>query len=111
MLPAEFRLRKSADITATLRAGRRFASRLLVLHVDRGPDAQTRFAFAVGKNVGNSVARHRVTRQLRHLTTQSAEQFPAGSRVVVRALPLCQDASFAELSESFGAAVAKVIAS
>ena len=108
MLSADSRLRKTADISTTLRRGKRLASPLLVLHVDSGPDAHTRFAFAVGKNVGNSVERHRLTRQLRHLAQQSTQNFPVGSWVVVRALPKSKDASFLELSKSFAAAVAKV---
>ena len=43
--------------------------------------------FVVSKAVGNSVVRHRVQRQLRHLMRERVNHVPAGARVVVRALP------------------------
>lgn len=101
MLSAEARLRKSTEITSVLRGGRRFASQLLVLHIAPGSTSHTRFAFAVGKNVGNSVVRHRVTRQLRHLAKENSILLPSSSDVVVRALPGCEQASFDQLRSSF----------
>ena len=110
MLSAEARLRKSTEITLVLRGGRRFASQLLVLHVAPGSTSHTRFAFAVGKNVGNSVVRHRVTRQLRHLAKENAPLLPGTSDVVVRALPGCEQASFDQLRQSFEASAKKASA-
>ncbi len=110
MLSAESRLRKSTEISLVLRGGRRFASQMLVLHVSPGSTTHTRFAFAVGKNVGNSVVRHRVTRQLRHLAKENSEKLPIVSDVVVRALPGCSSASFEQLRESFLVAASKASA-
>jgi ribonuclease P protein component len=110
MLSADARLRKSTEISLVLRGGRRFASQLLVLHVAPGRSTHTRFAFAVGKNVGNSVVRHRLTRQLRHLAKDSASHFPVPTDVVVRALPGTSSASFTELRESFVTATKKACA-
>ena len=110
MLSAEARLRRSTDISLVLRSGRRYASQLLVLHVAPGGSNQTRFAFAVGKNVGNSVVRHRVTRQLRHLAHDNQEILPPVSDVVVRALPGCATASFDQLRECFSASAQKASA-
>ena len=45
-----------------------------------------RAGFVVGKVVGNSVQRHRVIRQLRHLVRDRIAQFPAGTEIVVRGL-------------------------
>ena len=69
---------------------------------------QTKVAFAVGKNVGNSVVRHKVTRQLRHAITPLISGFPAGSHVVVRALPGASQADFTQLSENLKFALSKV---
>lgn len=107
MLSADARLRKSTEISLVLRGGRRFASQLLVLHVAPGRSTHTRFAFAVGKNVGNSVVRHRLTRQLRHLAKESNTFLPIPSDVVVRALPASSSATFTQLRESFETAVKK----
>jgi ribonuclease P protein component len=107
MLSAESRLRKTSEIAATLKQGRRLASQLLVLHIAPGSTPQTRFAFAVGKSVGNSVVRHRLTRRLRHICAQNIGLFPVGCDVVVRALPGSSFASFSELEKSFLSAAAK----
>lgn len=73
-----------------------------------GPTEQSKVAFAVGKNVGNSVIRHRVTRQLRHVVTPVLPRFPSGSHVVVRALPGAATATFAQLTENLEFALTKV---
>lgn len=107
MLSAESRLRKTSDISATMRKGRRLASQLLVLHISPGSTPHTRFAFAVGKSVGNSVVRHRLTRRLRHICAQNTDLLPTGSDIVVRALPGAGTVDFAELEKSFQSAAAK----
>lgn len=54
--------------------------------------------FVVSKAVGNSVVRHRVTRRLREIVRPRLDLLPAGSTVVLRALPGIDDAVFADLS-------------
>jgi ribonuclease P protein component len=44
------------------------------------------------------VVRHRVTRRLRHLVAARLDTLPAGSMLVVRALPPAATASSAELA-------------
>lgn len=108
MLPASARLRKSSEISAVMKSGTRFSAKLVVLHVAQSTDKDTKVAFAVGKNVGNSVVRHRITRQLRHAISPLVGSFPSGSHVVVRALPGANQASFAQLSENLEFAFSKV---
>jgi ribonuclease P protein component len=108
MLPASARLRKSSEISAVMKSGTRFSAKLVVLHVAQSTDKDTKVAFAVGKNVGNSVIRHRVTRQLRHAISPLLTNFPAGSHVVVRALPGANQANFAQLSENLEFALSKL---
>ena len=108
MLPASARLRKSSEISAVMKSGTRFSAKLVVLHVAQSTDKDTKVAFAVGKNVGNSVVRHKVTRQLRHAISPLVGSFPSGSHVVVRALPGASQASFAQLSENLEFAFSKV---
>lgn len=91
-----------------MRSGTRFSAKLVVLHVVSGSSGQSKIAFAVGKNVGNSVIRHRVTRQLRHVVTPVLYRFPSGSHVVVRALPGAATATFAQLTENLDFALTKV---
>jgi ribonuclease P protein component len=110
MLPASARLRKSSEISAVMKSGTKFSAKLVVIHVTQTSSEHTKVAFAVGKNVGNSVVRHKVTRQLRHAITPLINNFPAGSHVVVRALPGASQATFTQLSENLEFATSKVIA-
>ena len=41
----------------------------------------------ISKNVGGSVVRHKVARQIRHSLRDFMETLPEGAQVVVRALP------------------------
>lgn len=108
MLPTNVRLRKSQEISQTLKAGKRYPAKFLVFHIAPGTNPESRFAFAVGKNVGNSVIRHTVTRRLRHLVMDNYTKFPSGSDVVVRALPGIEAVSHQELQANFDTALAKV---
>lgn len=52
--------------------------------------APVRVGFVVSKTVGNAVVRNRVKRRLRHLVAAaltSAPDVPAGTAIVIRALP------------------------
>lgn len=51
-----------------------------------------RAGFVVGKVVGNSVVRHRVIRQLRHLVRAQLPTLPDGLDLVVRGLAGAQEA-------------------
>lgn len=105
MLPAVARLRRREEFTTALRAGRRRTggrpAPLLVVHLApaegpvRGP---ARAGFVVSRAVGPAVVRNRVRRRLRHLVLARLGELPAGSRLVVRALPPAAHASYAELA-------------
>ena len=51
------------------------------------PPAGARAGFVVGKAVGNSVVRHRVTRQLRAAVRAELHRLPPTADLVVRARP------------------------
>ena len=63
----------------------------------------------MSKAVGNSVVRHAVTRRLRHLVAPRLGALPAGSRLVVRALPASATASSAALGEDLDAALRRAL--
>jgi ribonuclease P protein component len=107
MLPAALRLGSTAQISATLKSGRRFPAQFLVLHIAPAPES-IKCAFAVSKKVGNSVVRHRVTRQLRNIVQANLDLIPPASRVVIRALPGAATATFSQLEDSFLQAIKKV---
>ena len=71
----------------------------MVLHLlpERpGPAPETagpRAGFVVGRAVGNSVVRHRVTRRLRAVVRDELHRLPATADLVVRARPEAGDAT------------------
>jgi ribonuclease P protein component len=93
-----------------MRAGTRAASRTLVVHAHRSNGSSpARAGFIVGRAVGGSVVRTRVTRQLRHLMVPHLEGLPDGTDVVVRALPPAAEASAADLSRDLSSGVRRVM--
>lgn len=109
MLAAVQRLRRSSDFTAVFRAGRRAGRGSVVVHLYVDEPAQAsvaRAGFVVSKAVGNAVVRNKVRRRLRHLVRPLLAGLPAGSSVVVRALPAAASAPFDVLSADLNAALA-----
>ncbi|MDP9117271.1 MAG: ribonuclease P protein component [Actinomycetota bacterium] len=83
-------MRRSSEFATVIRAGRRVRRGNLVVHMHPeisapGTDAP-RVGLVVGKGVGASVVRHRVSRRLRAQLAARLGVLPAGSGVVVRAL-------------------------
>lgn len=60
----------------------------------------------VSKAVGPAVVRNRVRRRLRHLVRERTTELPAGSTLVVRALPSAAEVSYARLGTDLDAALA-----
>ena len=108
MLAAAQRLRRSTDFAAVIRGGRRAGRGTLVVHLLLDEPAQAsvaRAGFVVSKAVGNAVVRNQVRRRLRHLVRPRLAELPAGSLVVVRALPAAASASYATLGSDLEAAL------
>ncbi|MGA5305255.1 ribonuclease P protein component [Nucisporomicrobium flavum] len=109
MLAAEQRLRRSTDFAAAVRGGRRAGRGTVVVHlvVDEPAQAsEARAGFVVSKAVGNAVVRNKVRRRLRHLVRPRLSELPAGTSLVVRALPASASASFERLGADLDAALA-----
>ncbi|MCZ7421756.1 MULTISPECIES: ribonuclease P protein component [unclassified Micromonospora] len=125
MLAAAQRLRRSSDFAAAVRGGRRAGRGALVVHLTvpgttgsdnaapkparDGAEADStpvsRAGFVVSKAVGPAVVRNRVRRRLRHLTRERLVDLPAGSTLVVRALPAAADATYQRLGADLEAAL------
>jgi ribonuclease P protein component len=112
VLPAAARLRRSEDFRVVMRRGTRAGKRRLVVHAlttdPPGPAEAARAGFVVSKAVGNSVVRHRVTRQLRHLVSERLETLPPGISLVVRALPPAASATSGELGSDLDASLRRL---
>ncbi|GAA4243877.1 ribonuclease P protein component [Dactylosporangium darangshiense] len=64
-----------------------------------------RAGFVVSKAVGNAVVRNAVKRRLRHLVRPRLADLPAGSVIVVRALPEAARAGYHQLEQDLDAAL------
>jgi ribonuclease P protein component len=117
MLPARYRMRSSVEFSATTRRGRRTRVGDLVLYLgrsaetgeaDTGAPDTTKVGLIVGRTVGGSVVRHQVSRRLRAQLAGLLDQLPAGSRLVVRALPGAATAGSATLGRDLQLAVSRL---
>jgi ribonuclease P protein component len=107
-------MRRSDDFAVAVRRGRRAGRETLVVHYlppgrPGSPDTPPLVGFIVGRGVGGSVRRHRVIRQLRHLVRERMDRIPAGSRLVVRALPPSSGRRSAALGADLDSALARLL--
>ena len=88
MLPGSARLTSPQDFARTTKSGLRVTSEHFVgyLHITPAANANPRAGLIIGKAVGGSVRRHRVSRQIRHALAVELEKFPQGSLIVIRGL-------------------------
>ena len=114
MLPAPARLRRREDFSLAVRRGSRTGRATLVVHYlapdpAAGQASTARVGFVVGRTVGNSVTRHRTVRRLRHLVRDRLGRLPAGSILVVRALPPAAAADSVALGRDLDAALTRLL--
>lgn len=104
-------MRRSADFAAVLRSGQRASAPTLVVHHRAGLRAEgpPLVGLVVGRTVGNSVIRHRVSRRLRAQLAARLTRLPSGSGTVVRARPAAAPATSAELSRDLDRGLARVL--
>jgi len=95
-------MRRSGDFATAIRSGARAGGRRLVVHMATTDEAEpTRIGLVVSKQVGNSVVRHRVARQLRAIVAERISEWPAGRLMVIRALPAAHGSPSNTLSSDF----------
>jgi ribonuclease P protein component len=117
VLPVSARLTSPQDFARTTKSGLRVTSEHFVgyLYVNPASTDHTRFGLIIGKGVGGSVRRHRVSRQIRHAIAPTLSQFPQGSLIVIRGLKQSATANVAgeveEISRRLISKAAKRIAS
>ncbi|RFU21024.1 ribonuclease P protein component [Geodermatophilus marinus] len=121
MLPAQARLRRRPEFTAVVRSGRRAGRPTMVLHYlperpvtplpgPAGAAGGPRAGFVVGKAVGNSVVRHRVTRRLRAAVREELHRLPGTADLVVRARPEAAGADSARLRRDLASGLDRLLA-
>jgi ribonuclease P protein component len=106
MLATAHRMRRSGDFAAAIRAGSRSGRVTVVIHLQQGGgQGPPRAGFVVSRAVGGAVERNRVRRRLRHLVRDHLDDLPAGSLLVVRALPAAATAPYPRLAEDLTVAL------
>ncbi|ORB31175.1 ribonuclease P protein component [Mycolicibacterium parafortuitum] len=111
MLPAQYRMTRSAEFGATVSRGTKASQPDLVLYAlrsDETGDPGPRIGLIVSKAVGNAVVRHRVSRRLRHAARTILPDLDPAERVVIRALPRSRDAISARLEQELHAALHRI---
>jgi ribonuclease P protein component len=84
VLASDNRLTSSADFKKTTQLGARVSTKTLAGYALIEPTLTApKIGFIVSRAIGGSVARHRVTRQLRHLSRENINLLPNNSFVVV----------------------------
>jgi ribonuclease P protein component len=88
VLPISARLTSPHDFARTTKSGLRVTSEHFVgyLHITPATTDSPRAGLIIGKSVGGSVRRHRVSRQIRHAIAPLLSTFPQGSLIVIRGL-------------------------
>ena len=123
MLPAQARLRRRPEFTAVVGSGKRAGRPTMVLHYlserpaqaaggpasSQVPPAGARAGFVVGKTVGNSVVRHRVTRRLRAAVREELHRLPPTADLVVRARPEAGTATSALLRRDLASGLDRLL--
>jgi ribonuclease P protein component len=107
VLPARYRMTRSAEFGATVSQGVRAVQPDLVVHALRSDDGEDgpRIGLVVAKSVGSAVQRHRVARRLRHVARTVIGELDPTERVVIRALPGSRYAISARLEQELRTAL------
>ncbi len=99
---------RSTEFGTTVHHGVRAVQPDIVVHARRcndSGDGGPRVGLVVSKAVGNSVQRHRVSRQLRHVARAVLDDLNPADRVVIRALPSSRHAISARLEQQLRVAL------
>lgn len=111
MLAQQNRLRKASEFALATK-GKRVSGENFLLYVATPLDgersgAPVKVGLIVGKNVGNSVMRHRVSRQIRHAIAPHLTKFSEGTLLLFRAHPGAAKSAAGNLNGEISALVSK----
>jgi ribonuclease P protein component len=109
VLAKSARLTESADFARATKSGLRFSTSNFVGYLYQTQlDLPARAGLIISKNVGGSVTRHRIARQVRHTLRDVYPLLPTGSLLVIRALNSAHDADASqEVTKIIGQLVKK----
>ena len=76
-------LKKYSDFGLVYNEGKSFANKYLVMYVRDNGLKKIKLGISVSKKVGNSIVRHRLTRQIREIYRLQEDNFICGIDIVV----------------------------
>ena len=111
MLPKKHRLNLSKDFEKVTKNGVKVNTEIAVIYAIANPLTQTnsQIGLIVSKIVGNSVIRHKVSRQIRNVVKKIINNIPNNIQIVVRALPKINEKDFFEIENILINAINKSI--
>ena len=76
-------IRKNYEFLNVYHHGKSYANKYLVMYILDNQKPVNRFGITVSKKVGNSIVRHRLTRQIREIYRLQEDNFICGIDIVV----------------------------
>ncbi|MDJ0348711.1 ribonuclease P protein component [Cryobacterium sp. PH29-G1] len=114
MLAHVNRITSGSDYQGVVRRGVRIVGAHTVLYVRKNSASESdtvgipaRFGFIVAKNVGDAVRRNLVRRRLKAVTFDLLSLVPAGTDVVIRALPSARAATWQTMHDEVQRALSR----
>lgn len=105
MLAKANRITSGTDYRSVVRRGSRVVRPNTVTYVRSSTaGGPVRFGFIVAKNVGNAVTRNRVRRRMKAASLELVSSVPAGTDIVIRALPSAASTDWDTLRSEMAAA-------
>ena len=104
-------MRNSAEFSRAFKGTRGGSSRLLIAidsdrEENRADLRPVKVGFIIPRSVGNSVVRHRLYRQLRHIVRIRIDNFGPGDMVVIRVFPQARVATSTQLAADLDRCIA-----
>jgi ribonuclease P protein component len=111
MLPKLNRLTSTKDFQNVTKSGVRVYSDVAVIYALANPTSQknSQIGLIVSKVVGNSVIRHKISRQLRNVVKDLLPTIPNNIQIVIRALPSITEKEYSDINQTLIESINKSI--
>lgn len=101
MMRSFIALKKTREFQQVFNRRVSFANRLLIMYVTENTLEYCRLGISVSKKVGNSVVRHRISRQLREIFRLNQSKISTSYDIVIVVRDTAKDKEYQELESAF----------